>query len=310
MPLIQYEPKRFRDDTLWIIQKAVEICEDYRDQGYELTLRQLFYQFVARDLIPNSDRSYKRLGSIVNDARLAGLLDWDHISDRTRNLRRATTWSSPSEIIRASASQFRRDAWSASGQLSRPEVWVEKDALVDVVARASEPLFAPYFSCRGYVSQSEMWRAGRRMRQHVLDGFEPVVFHLGDHDPSGIDMSRDIEERLALFAGTPIRVERIALTMAQIRQYSPPPNPAKLTDSRIEGYVSQYGRSSWELDALEPGVLVDLISSHVEGEIGDRSAWDEVLAEDEDTRLRMQDVSDRWEDVYSRWDEIEDLLDS
>lgn len=308
MPNIAYESKNFRADTLLIIDQAREICEDYEAQGYELTLRQLYYQFVSRALIPNNDKSYKRLGSIINDARLAGLLDWDHISDRTRSLRQTNTWVSPSSIISASASQFKRDLWQVSGQTYRPEVWVEKDALVDVVARASEPLFTPYFSCRGYVSQSEMWRAGRRMRRHVLNGFEPVVFHLGDHDPSGIDMSRDISDRLSLFAGTEIRVKRIALTMTQIRQYSPPPNPAKLTDSRGSDYITRFGSQSWELDALEPQVLVDLITSHVEGEITDRVAWDGVLADDADTRLRMQDVGDRWDDISDRWPDIEQLL--
>lgn len=310
MPLLTYTRKRFRDDTLDVIEQAREICEDYAAQGYQLTLRQVYYQFVAKGLLPNSDRSYKRLGSIVNEARLAGLLDWDHISDRTRSLRRTNTWQSPSQIIEASASQFKRDLWEVSGQLSRPQVWVEKDALVDVVARAAEPLHAPYFSCRGYVSQSEMWRAGRRIREQVLEGFEPVVFHLGDHDPSGIDMSRDIAERLSLFAETPVRVERIALTMAQIQQYSPPPNPAKLTDSRGTDYVARYGYQSWELDALQPQALVALIASHVEAEIDDQGAWDQVLAEDQSTRDRMQDVADRWQDLYGRWDEVEGLLDS
>ena len=310
MPLIAYKPIPFREETLWVIDHAVAICELYESQGYQLTLRQLFYQFVSRDLISNTHRDYKRLGTIVNDARIAGMLDWNHISDRTRNLGSVATWDDPSSIIRASASQFKRDVWSVSGQLSRPEVWVEKDALVDVVSRASDPLFAPYFSCRGYVSQSEMWVAGRRMRQHILNGFEPVVFHMGDHDPSGIDMSRDIEDRLSTFAGHPIRVERITLDMAQIHQYSPPPNPAKLTDSRAKEYVKRFGTQSWELDALEPSVLAELITRHVTAEIDDPVAWQQVLDEDEDTRLRMQDMADRWDDIYPRWGEIEDLLDA
>lgn len=310
MPEIAYEAKRFRDDTMEIIDQAREICELYRAEGYELTLRQLYYQFVARAILPNSDKSYKRLGSIVNDARVAGYLDWDFISDRTRNLRRTATWGSPSQIISASAEQFKRDVWEISGQSARPEVWVEKDALVDVIARAAEPLFTPYFSCRGYVSQSEMWRAGRRMRDHMRRGFEPVVFHLGDHDPSGIDMSRDIEDRLSLFADAPVQVHRIALTMTQIRQYAPPPNPAKLTDSRGSDYVARYGSQSWELDALEPKVLVDLITEHVRSQIDDQVSWGQVLDEDQSTRERMTDVSDRWTDIYDRWSEIEDLLDS
>lgn len=310
MPRITYVEKAFRADTLDIIEQANAICEQYAAMGFELTLRQLYYQFVSKALIENSDKSYKRLGSIVNDARLAGLIDWDHLTDRTRNERRVTTWASPSSIIDASAAQFKRDVWSVSGQTARPWVWVEKDALVDVVSRACDPLYTPYLSCRGYMSQSEMWAAGQRIRAAYDEGCEPVVFHLGDHDPSGIDMSRDIQERLSLFAGFDVDVRRIALTMAQVRAYGPPPNPAKLTDSRGSGYVQRYGRQSWELDALDPPTIVALITDHVESVIDDRGAWDDVLDEDRATRSRMQDVSARWKDLYDRWDEIEGLLDS
>lgn len=308
-PTITYVDQDFRDATWDVIDKANDICRAYEAQGYELTLRQLYYQFVARDLLPNNDRSYKRLGSIVNDARLAGHIDWNHINDRTRHLRTSNTWSDPSSIIEASADQFARNLWDVSDQGFRPEVWVEKDALVDVVARASRRYQAPHFSCRGYVSQSEMWRAGRRMKRHREQGFEPVVFHLGDHDPSGIDMSRDIADRLAMFADGPVRVERIALTMEQIEQYSPPPNPAKLTDSRGSDYVRRFGTESWELDALEPQVLVDLIQKHLAAVISDQDAWDDALDEDRSTRLRMREVAERWDDIYAHWAEVEQALD-
>lgn len=309
MSRIAYLDKAFRSDTLAIVDQANDICEQYAVMGYELTLRQLYYQFVAKALIPNSDKSYKRLGSIVNDARLAGLIDWDHLTDRTRNERKITTWDSPSSIIDASASQFRRDVWSTSGQLYRPWVWVEKDALVDVVARAANPLFTPYFSCRGYVSQSEMWAAAQRIKQAHDEGCHPVVFHLGDHDPSGIDMSRDIQERLSLFTGYKVDVRRIALTMDQIQQFGPPPNPAKLTDSRGSSYVREYGYQSWELDAIDPPMLVALITDHVRSIITDIAAWDEVLDDDAATRTRMGDVAYRWDDIYDRWDDIEHLLE-
>lgn len=310
MPLICYVPKSFQAETLTIIDQAVDICEHYAAMGYELTLRQLYYQFVARDLLPNSDRSYKRLGSIVNDARLAGLIDWDHLTDRTRTTRRVTTWHNPSDIIDASASQFRRDLWNVSNQDTRPRVLIEKDALVDIASRAANRWQVPYLSCRGYLSQSEMWSMAQAVKRQYDAGLEPVILHLGDHDPSGIDMTRDIEDRLQLFVGAPIEVNRIALNMDQIQQYNPPRNPAKLTDSRSTDYIRNFGHSSWELDALEPQMLVDLISDHIEDLITDRDAWDDAVDHDRDTRDRMQDVAQRWDDIYDRWGEIEYLLDS
>lgn len=149
------------------------------------------------------------------------------------------------------------DKWE--NQEHRIEVWVEKDALLGILGSVCHDLDVDYFSCRGYNFQSEMWGAAMRLRQYLDDGQTPVVIHLGDHDPSGVDMTRDIEDRLRLFTGGGVELRRIALTMEQVHQYDPPPNPAKITDSRAEGYIKEYGNDSWELDALDPGMLADLI---------------------------------------------------
>lgn len=270
---IKYEDKRFGNTSLAIIEQANNIIDEYRRQGFTLTLRQLYYQFVSRDLLVNSIQSYKRLGSIINDARMAGLVSWEAIEDRTRNLRKLAHWDSPEEIIRAAAQQYRIDMWD--NQVYRPEVWIEKDALVGVIERICELFRVPYFACRGYNSQSEQWAAGRRFQHTLEQGQIPIVLHLGDHDPSGIDMTRDNADRLSLFAGENIEVIRLALNMDQIRKYSPPPNPAKSTDSRYEGYIEKYGQSSWELDALDPKVISDLIKAAIEEHLDD-DLWEEA----------------------------------
>lgn len=147
------------------------------------------------------------------------------------------------------------------GQPNYVEVWVEKDALVDIVGQACIPLDTPYFSCRGYTSQSEMWSAAQRFIRQG-DRENRIIIHLGDHDPSGIDMTRDIQERLTMF-GANVHVKRVALTMEQIETYNPPPNPAKMTDSRCWKYIENFGYESWELDALEPKMLTNLITEQV-----------------------------------------------
>src|SRR5262245_37159888 len=131
MARIKYREKRFSAPRLAVIAQANAICAEYAAQGYDLTLRQLYYQFVARGLIANRQTEYKRLGDIIDEARMAGLLDWDYIVDRTRYLRTQNTWEHPSDIISASASQFRIDKWEH--QPYRIEVWIEKDALVGVI---------------------------------------------------------------------------------------------------------------------------------------------------------------------------------
>lgn len=277
MTKIVYIPKQFKDSSLELINRANRIIADYEAQGFSLTLRQLYYQMVSRNILPNKQTEYKRLGSIINDARLAGLVSWEAIEDRTRNLQKNTHWDSPKQIVDAAVSQYKVDKWD--NQPVRVEVWIEKDALAGVIEGVCRRLDVSYFSCRGYTSASEMWRAAMRLQRYFNAGVHPVILHLGDHDPSGIDMTRDIEERLALLSGEEVEVQRIALNMDQINQYDPPPNPTKLTDSRASGYISEFGRSSWELDALEPSVIVGLIERHV-GFYLDNDLW-EVMEEKE-----------------------------
>jgi hypothetical protein len=321
VPLLRYKSKNFRADALSVIDEANDILREYERQGYDLTLRQLYYQFVARGLIPNKQAEYNRLGNIVNDARLAGLIDWNHIVDRTRNLRELPHWNNPSHAIRDMTRYFSTDKWAT--QPSRIEVWIEKDALIGVIEGICNELDVPYFSCRGYTSQSEMWGASQRFVKYLHDGQDVHILHLGDHDPSGIDMTRDIEERIELFIASHaywgdidnsvpagdnasravfgwtrehFSVERIALNMNQVEEYNPPPNPAKLTDSRSGSYVALHGDESWELDALPPDALADLIRQGVEQYREEDAWWAAVEQEDEYTDT-LKLVSAKWAEV-------------
>lgn len=274
MPKICYASKSFRANTLALIDEANLIVTEYQSSGFSLTLRQLYYQMVARTILPNKQSEYKRLGSIINDARLAGLVDWHAIVDRTRSLRGNSHWDSPVSIVRSARQSYLMDKWR--DQPYRVEAWIEKDALVGVIQRVCRELDVNYFSCRGYASASSVWRAGGRLASYLDKNQNPLVLFLSDHDPSGIDMQRDLQERLSRFAGAWIEVKRIALTMDQIDQYGPPPNPAKVTDSRYKNYAWQHGNKSWELDALEPQVLVDLIEEEVLA-ARDEYDWNEKL---------------------------------
>ena len=148
------------------------------------------------------------------------------------------------------------------------------------------------------MSQSTIWREGQHLKRVFDGGQVPVVLHLGDHDPSGVDMTRDNIERLELFseliAGQDFEFERIALNYPQIEQYSPPPNPTKLSDSRANGYIAEFGRSSWELDALDPDVLVQLITSTIE-KYQDEDVWLEKVASEKNDRAGLREVANNWE---------------
>lgn len=298
MALETFINRKFRADSLAIVEKANEVIADYAEQGFTLTLRQLYYQFVARDLIPNRQSEYKRLGSIINDARLAGLIDWDAIEDRTRNVRTVSAWESPQSIVQAVAEQYKEDLWE--GQSRRVEVWIEKDALVGVVEPVCERWRVPFFACRGYSSQSEQYAAGKRFERWLADGVAPIVLHLGDHDPSGIDMTRDNRDRLTMFAWEDVEVRRLALNFDQVERYRPPPNPAKDTDSRCGPYIEKFGPNSWELDALDPRTIDQLIDVEIKTLV-DPELWREAQEREQRNRSILSAV-------HGRWDEVEDLF--
>lgn len=300
MTFICYEDRKFQGKTEAVIKAANGIIREYQGQGFILTLRQLYYQFVSRDLIPNNDREYKKLGETITAGRMAGKISWDAIEDRNRAVLK---WPINDEdtLISELGDKLMLDLMD--GQENYVEVWVEKDALSSVVGRACVPTRTPYMACKGYLSASEAWRAGRRMRRARIGGLRPVVIHLGDHDPSGIDMTRDNQERLSLFAGGEVEVRRIALNMDQVERYSPPENPTKLTDARADGYIERFGYSCWELDALEPTVLVALIEKEI-GTLIDADTLHDKLAEENDRAELLRKLSENWTDVKDYLDTL------
>jgi len=308
---IVYIPRKFKGLQLRLIDMADEIIVDYLRDGYNLTLRQLYYQFVRRDWLPeewycekagstNNVKSYKKLGDLLSNARDAGLVDWLAIVDRSRGSVGFPSWDSPKSIVRACADQYQIDLWE--DQPYDVSVWVEKDALSDIIEKGCEGARTRYMACKGYLSASAAWRAGQAAMRASRQGKIPVFIHLGDHDPSGIDMSRDNAERISLYSGLSrgeFIFKRIALTIDQVREYDPPPNPAKPKDSRSPEYIERYGRQCWELDALEPRVLVDLVQSEIDKYI-DKKLWEASLEEERSQKAELVDVADNWEHILSQ----------
>lgn len=294
MPKIQYVEQRFNTESRKRIEQADAIITEYAAQGFSLTLRQLYYQFVARGFLANSQKNYKRLGSTINNARLAGLIDWHAIEDRTRNLQGVPTWESPQSVIDSAAQSFRIDKWA--DQDVRPEVWIEKEALVGVIEPVCHEYRVPFFACRGYASQSEAWRAGERFKEYQEAGQRVLILHLGDHDPSGIDMTRDNDDRLQLFAPDAVEMRRIALNWDQVQAHKPPPNPCKITDSRAVGYIRKFGRESWELDALDPTFIGNLLRRQFDAEI-DKERWTDANEREAAAREKLAALAKRWKDT-------------
>jgi hypothetical protein len=286
--------KIFRASTMAEIARANAIIAEYAAQGFVLTLRQTFYQFVARALIANQLSEYKRLGHIIRDARRAGLIDWDAIEDRTRNLATWRSYRNPKDAIGATARGYAEDLWR--GQPRRVEAWIEKEALTGVIEPACARWRLPSFPARGNGSDSELYRAGVRFAAMRLEGVDPLVLYLGDHDPTGLDATRDVRDRLEMFANGPVEVRRIALNIDQVERYRPPANPAKETDSRYADYVREFGTDCWELDALDPAVIDALIEAEITSVV-DPNAWSSAVAEETANNAIIEDIAARWGEV-------------
>lgn len=287
--------RKFSIESLKTVKTVNTILEEYRRQGYRLSLRQLYYQLVARDYIPNTQRSYKNLGSLVSNARQAGLIDWKMIEDRNRETSIPNHWKNPADIITAAANSFKIDKW-----LKQPyhiEVMVEKDALSGILEPVCYDLDIGITANKGYSSSSTMYEIGKRLEKKYFNQNKKLcVIYLGDHDPSGIDMTRDIDERLCMYANTnDIEILRVALNWDQIEKWQPPENPAKEKDARFDAYFREFGSSSWELDAVEPVHLADLVKAAVY-ERRDEELWEEALNKQNEMKKKLYAFSNSYDE--------------
>lgn len=289
-----YIDKNFKHETLHLITIINNIVDEYQADGYVLTVRQLYYQLVARDIIPNTLQEYKRAAGIINDAKLAGMIAWDMIEDRTREFVRRQRWDSGQHILRSCIHSYHKDLWHR--QEHRVFVIIEKEALVGVLEGVCNELDIPILAARGYPSSSVLREFAL---QDIIPAIEaeqiPIILHLGDHDPSGLDMTRDLEERIALFSECAVELRRIALNMEQVEKLRPPENPAKTTDSRFANYRRKFGDSSWELDALTPDFLNKLVRKYAMNYL-DEQVWQETKNNIESTREKITALANEFED--------------
>ena len=260
---------RLTGKTKQYLNQIIKIIEQYQAEGYRLTLRQLYYQLVAGGITPNQKKEYNKLSRILTDARMGGLVDWSVIEDRVRLPKFPSEWDSIQDAVNSLCAQYRLPRWA--DQIFYVELWTEKDAIAGILEPLTKKYHIHLVVNRGYSSASAMYDASKRFLQAIGQDHKVVVLYLGDHDPSGLDMDRDIKDRIEEF-GAEIEYKRIGLTWEQIQQYHPPPNPAKFQDPRAAEYIKKYGRSSWEVDALPPNVLHQLVEKSIQNYV-DRAKY-------------------------------------
>lgn len=267
------------------------IIDEYAADDYVLTLRQLYYQLVSRDIIPNQQKEYAKLSDLLVKGRMAGVVDWDAIEDRVRVPHIPYSVRDKQHALQDTIDQYRLNRME--GQENYIELWVEKDALSGVLSRVTEEYHIRLMVNRGYSSCSAMHDSAMRFLRAERNDQKGTILYLGDHDPSGLDMIRDVAERMAEF-GVTVDVHHIGLTSAQIQKYDPPPNPAKFSDPRAGWYVREHGKVSWEVDALPPKVLNALVKKEVEERI-DMKLFNKQVALEEEDKETLQEVANNFE---------------
>ena len=270
----QFRTKKISSQRLALLEQAQTIIDHYQTLEIKMTLRQLHYQLVKGNIIENTVREYKKLGELLIDARYNGLVDWDAIEDRLRVPTMHSAWDNIDDLVKSAIYSYRLPRWR--GQRHYLELFSEKDALSSVLAPIADKWHIHFCVNRGYSSATAMYDLSKRIAGQLELGRMVKILYLGDHDPSGLDMIRDIHTRITEFLKPrdtlsaikglfqKLEVVHIALTMPQIKKYNPPPNPARITDPRAKAYIAQFGNVSWEVDALKPEVMMAIVDKAIE----------------------------------------------
>lgn len=239
--------------TKTILETAKSILEVHNP----MTVRQVYYQLVSRQVIENNRSQYQAVSVALVGARKDGFIPWEWIEDRTRRPRAVSMWESLPDFGDTVLSSYRRDVWES--QPCQIEAWLEKDALSGIFEDLLEPYGVTLNVGRGYDGWSSIHNASERYGE----GEGVTVLYFGDFDPSGEDMKRSLEERLSFFESSP-EIVKCALTFNDITLYNLPPDFTKAKDTRRKGFVAKYGDVAVELDALPIDVLRDRIVREVE----------------------------------------------
>jgi len=275
---------KFQNKNVILLEKIKGILQEFDEQNIKVTLRQLYYQLVSRDIIPNKVKEYQKLSGLLTNARYSGLIDWEAIEDRARIPNIPNTFRDIKHLLEVATRSYQLDRWEEQDYYI--ELWTEKDALSSVIVPITDKFQIPFCVNRGYTSASSIYESAQRFLEQVEK--TKVLLYLGDHDPSGLDMDRDIKDRLEEF-GVDIEVLRIGLTQEQIKQYNPPENPAKETDPRAKWYFEKFGGHSWEVDALRPDVLQKLIESSILNYL-DLDKFEQVRKQEQEDIRELKDV--------------------
>lgn len=265
--------------TLGFIQEINTILNEMDS----MTIRQVYYQLVSKHLIPNNINSYKNFDRIAVRGREKGLIDADKIIDTSKPVLIPNQWNNLSDFLNDVKDAYTKNKWQ--DQPYHVEVWMEKDALRGVFKPITDQYGITLSIGKGYQSFTNLKDAPVR-----FNGKKTIILYFGDFDPTGLDIARAIEARLK-DSNSDLQFYRIALTLDQINEYSLPPIPTKVRDSRRDKFIAEYGDMAVELDALNPNVLRNLIESSIKNYL-DSKLYEQSLVEENQDLSELQQLID------------------
>ncbi|HBN27223.1 MAG TPA: hypothetical protein DD405_07125 [Desulfobacteraceae bacterium] len=269
-----------QNNSLHLLEYVKEIIKSY---DFPLTLRQIYYQLVAKQIIPNRQKYYMKLSRLCVIGRDEGILSEDAFADRLRQIDKPSSWLDLSSFFESVKRSYHKDKWQ--DQDAYIEIWTEKDALRSVLTEITYPYDVPLMVVRGQVSRTAIYESYERFEEKLNEDKDCYLYYAGDFDPSGLSIYHSLVERLKKYgaAGDYVNFERIALTPEQIERYNLPSDPGKQSDPSYKRFVLEYGDNVVELDSLPPDALRELVKKHIEEHI-DNS----VLAHVQKTELKEQ----------------------
>jgi len=268
--------------------QLIEAAKAIPAEHNPMTVRQVYYQLVSRQVMENSRSQYQAVSNLLVHARKAGVIPWEWVEDRLRRPRTVSMWDGLPDFAETARSACRRDVWSTQSRYL--EVWLEKDALAGVVYEETEPWDVPLMVTRGYPSLSYLYEAAEVIAQRDKPAF---LYYFGDLDPSGIDITKTVERGIREFApDAEIFFERVAVTPQQVKVLGLPTRPTKQTDSRSKNFAGE----SVEVDAIPAAKLLGLVRNCIEKHLDQRALarTRQIEAAERETLVAIQQQMRRW----------------
>ena len=257
-----------------LIPAVQKILKEY---NIRLTIRQVFYRLVATGVVQNKYTLYKSLITLLSRARKKGVIPYSAFIDRARSFvggenfgyltpedvfeDAQSEYESSTETFQDSYVNFDLPEWYE--QPKYVEVWLEKDALAGLFQQVTSKRRVRLAPCRGYPSLTFLYEAAQHFRIVPKDK-QITILYFGDFDVRGLDIERHITDMLSRLTIANVEVHRCGLTKEQITEHNLPPQPSKKTDTMASGWIETHGDVAWELDALDPNVLMKLIDNSIE----------------------------------------------